>query len=183
MVQDEKYTGINVSRRKALGSLLVILAMQSVASPAWAELTRSASVATAENLNDFISLSVFLTGVDQLDRDIARKILDYLLAEPWGAENFEQINAKLSVFIADESSDIPRWRVLHSSRFAEGERWFIRHILTTWFTGIYYYGENVQFITYRHALMNKGLLDIMPASGYSDEPFGFWSMPPEGKSV
>ena len=180
MKQDDKDTGIDASKRRTLGALLVMLALQSVAGQAWAAAPEKDAAATVEDMKAFMRLSVFLTGVEKLDNEMAQKIFAYMFSEPWGKEHFEQVCAKLSPIFMVDSSIVPRWQLLYPNRFTEGERWFIRHLLTTWYTGVYYYEDKSQFIAYRRALMNAALLDVMPTPGYSDGPFGAWSTPPAG---
>jgi len=180
MKQDDKETGIDAAKRSTLGALFALLALQSLAGKTWAAAPGKDSAAIAEEMEAFMKLSVFLTGIEKLDNEMAQKIFGYLFAEPWGKEHFDQVCEKLSPIFVVESTIVPRWQLLYPNRFTEGERWFIRHLLTTWFSGVYYYEARSQFIAYRRALMNVALLDIMPTPGYSDGPFGVWSMPPAG---
>lgn len=160
--------------------LAAMMAMQATAGLAWAELQDEVPRVKDEDFQAFVTISVFLTGVKQLDLEIAREIFTHLLAEPWGKEHLEQITVKLSPLLMAESMVVPRWQLLHPTRFTGTEHWFIQHILTTWYTGIYYFEDTSLFVAYQRALMNVALQDVMPTPGFSDGAFGFWSQLPPG---
>lgn len=162
------------SRRKVLVALAALAASQCFPSLAFASSKAGAPIA-AEDLDAFMRLSVVVTGTQQLDKETAQKILGYLLAEPWGKEHLAQIRPKL--LAADSPSD--RTRLFDRQRFTEGEHWFIGHLLTTWFIGIYYH-QICHAVSYRYALMYSAIEEVRPIPGYSSGNFGFWSSPPRG---
>lgn len=162
------------------GIIAAAMALQGLPNLAWASLRDDVPQVKDEDFQAFITISVFLTGVKKLDLDIARTIFDYLQAEPWGKEHLEQITVKLSPLLMAESMVVPRWQLLHPTRFNETEHWFVQHILTTWYTGIYYFEGASQFVAYQRALMNVALQDVRPIPGFSNGDFGFWGEPPTG---
>lgn len=152
-----------------------LLAYQSLPRLAFA--TPETSISIADNLDLFIELSSAVTGVQNLDRDTAQKILDLIRVEPWGKEHLSQIGEK--IFPSGNDSHSPQER-LNPASFTEGERWFIGHLLTTWFTGVFYHQIGNHVVTYRHALMHAAIQDVRPIPGHCDDSFGFWSKPPVG---
>lgn len=175
-----KNPGIDTGRRRVFGILAAMMAMQGTARLAWADLQDDVPRVRDEDFQAFVTISVFLTGVKQLDMEIAREIFKRFQAEPWGKEHLEKITVKLTPLLMAESLVVPRWQLLHPTRFTETEHWFIQHILTTWYTGIYYFEDKAEFIAYKRALMNVALQDVMPTPGFSESAFGFWTQLPPG---
>lgn len=134
----------------------------------------------ADNLEQFIALSSIVTGVENLDRDTAQKILDHIRAEPWGKEHLSQIAGKIFPSLTDAHSATSRQALLNPEKFTDGERWFIGHLLTTWFTGVFYHQTGNHVVTYRHALMHTAIQDVRPVPGHCNGVFGFWNKPPVG---
>lgn len=163
-----------------LGALLALLASQWIPGQALAAQTGKSGHTVANNLDAFIRLSEVVTGVAQLDRDTARKILDLICAEPWGKEHLGQIAGKLMPEWSEKPLPATRQELLNPDRFSEGERWFIGHFLTTWFTGVYYHQIGNHVVAYRDALMHVALQDVRPIPGHCDGTFGFWGEPPVG---
>jgi len=173
-MQGSEHIPADFSRRKVLVALAVMAASQCF--PSWASANSSISKpVNVDELDEFIRLSEVVTGTTQLDRDTAQKILGYLYGEPWGREHLAQIRPKL--LSADSPSD--RVHLFDKSRFTEGENWFIGHLLTTWFTGIYYH-QISHAVSYRYALMHSAIEDVRPVPGHCNGNFGFWSVPPQG---
>lgn len=176
MSQGGGYTGTDASRRKLLAALAALVLVPAV--PHLALAAPKEAPAVADDLDTFIRLCVIVTGVERLDRETAARILELIRAEPWGKEHLAQIGAKL----LPSGKPLPptREKLLNPERFNEGERWFIGHLLTTWFTGIYYHQQGNHVVTYRNALMHVALEDVRPVPGHCNGTFGFWSAPPAG---
>lgn len=177
MSQGSSYTGAEASRRKVLAALAALALSPAIPRLAFAA-PKDAVVAVADDLDLFIRLSAIVTGVEHLDRDTAARILELIRAEPWGKEHLAQIGAKL----LPSGKPLPptREKLLNPERFNEGERWFVGHLLTTWFTGVYYHQQGNHVVTYRNALMHVALEDVRPVPGHCNGNFGFWSEPPAG---
>ena len=136
----------------------------------------------ANDLDAFIKLSELITGTSNIDRETAQNILTCIQNEPWGKEHLVQIAKKLLPQYATESIPSQRSQLLDPKRFEAGERWFLGHFLTTWFTGIYYH-QSSRVVTYEHALMFTALSDVRPLPAYCAGEFGFWARPPESISI
>lgn len=180
MKQADELAGLTFSRRRALGALLVLFASQGIPGLALADPAGKAGHTVANDLDAFIRLSAMVTGVSELDRNTARKVLALISAEPWGKEHLRQIAGKLMPEWSAQALPASRQELFEPSRFSDGERWFIGHLMTTWFTGVYYHQTGNHVVAYRDALMHVALQDVRPIPGHCDGTFGFWSEPPVG---
>lgn len=178
MSQEGWHPGVDVARRRVLGALAALAVSQCFPRLAFANSKEAGAV--ADDLDAFMRLSAVVTGVGQLDRETARKILDLIRAEPWGKEHLAQIGEKFLPVRSDKPLPPSRQQLFDPGRFAEGERWFIGHLLTTWFTGVYYHQTGNHVVAYRNALMHVALQDVRPIPGHCEGTFGFWSEPPAG---
>ncbi|MFM2407287.1 MAG: Membrane bound containing D-sorbitol dehydrogenase [Pseudomonadota bacterium] len=170
--------GVNLSRRSAIAVLAVLTIGRFFPSVVAAEMT----VGDVAGLNGFIRLSVFLTQVEQLDQETAGRIYEHILLEPWGKEHLALIEERIRILQLESSSTVTLQQLLANKHFNEeagkGERWFVDHLLTTWFTGIYYHQSGNYVITYRDALMHVALQNIRPIPGHCVSTFGYWTEPP-----
>lgn len=158
--------------------LATLTLASSVIRSSLAETLSPTHVTVADNLDEFIKLTELITGTTSIDRETARNILACFQAEPWGKEHLGQIAKKLLPRYATELLPDSRNQLLDPLRFESGERWFMGHFLTTWFTGIYYHQVS-RVVTYEHALMFETLSDVRPSPGLCAGEFGFWAKPPE----
>ena len=72
----------------------------------------------------------------------------------------------------------PRDKFLDPQRFDSGERWFIGHLLVTWYTGVYYHAVGNQRVGFEESLMHRALADMRTAPTICREA-GFWAAPPD----
>lgn len=182
MKQEGPSAGMTLSRRKLLGVLAGLFASHWIPGVAFATPGPGSAAPVSEDLDAFIGLSAVATGVSMLDRETARLILEHIRSEPWGKEHLAQIAAKMMPAVSGSPLPASRQQLLDPLRYTEGERWFIGHLLTTWFTGIYYHQTGNHVIAYRDALMHVALQDVRSIPGHCEGRFGFWSDPPAGAS-
>lgn len=171
---------INAKRRRLLAAFAVLFVYAGFSRAAFAAATGKGTGSVAEDLDAFIRLSEIITGTKHLDREAATQVLAAIRAEPWGKEHLAQIAAKLIPSLSDTPLPTDRQMLLDPKRFGDGERWFIGHLLTTWFTGIYYHQSGNRVVAYKNALMHAALEDVRPIPGHCNGVFGFWSEPPKG---
>ncbi len=134
------------------------------------------------SLKHFYALSSWITYQTDLDHDTAQKMFKVFKSEAWGEEHIVQIYNKMAPLIYKSSKPLHVEVLIKDDVFFnDGERWFISHLVTTWYLGIYYHTDHAtQRITYDHALMYKiGAPDI-PVPYIGAVPFEDWSRPPEG---
>jgi hypothetical protein len=164
-------------RRRLLVRLAVVALAPGFVRNSDASVVADNSSTTANDVDEFIRLSALITGTRKLDRETAQKILTCIQNEPWGKEHLGQIARKLLPQYSQVPLPVDRAELLNPSRFEEGERWFIGHFLTTWFTGVYYH-QSSRVVSYEHALMFAALEDVRPVPSHCAGEFGFWATPP-----
>jgi len=128
----------------------------------------------------FASLSSLVTLKDDLDEVVTEKMYQLFLDEPWGKEHITGCYKKIRDYLqqisenARPSFNDPGWQ------FTKGERWFITHLLTTWYLGTYYHENRpILYITHEHALMYDHLEGIVPTPFLEPVGFGTWAEPPK----
>ena len=93
--------------------------------------------------------------------------------EPWGAEHISGAYRKLRQQ-PNESATV--------EKLTEGEGWFVSHLLTTWYLGVYYHEKRpTQRVTYEHALMFDAVKDWLPIPLLESTGPGNWQKSPEKK--
>jgi hypothetical protein len=128
-------------------------------------------------LEVFTALSAIVTLHDDLDSDAAARMHKIFMDEPWGPDHIVRSYNKLRAALGNKSRAVltePSWQL------DEGERWFVGHLLTTWYLGIYYHNERpTQRVTYEHALMFAPVRGVIPIPFFENTPFGEWADPPK----
>lgn len=131
------------------------------------------------DFDHFYSFSCLVCRKQELDHETAEKLYALFEIEPWGREHlfgsYLKINGFLSELRAGKSfSDIDR------IDFTEGELWFISHVMTTWYLGIYYHEsiENPVRVSFEKSLMWLAVEDFVTPPGFAEKPYGHWSALP-----
>jgi Membrane bound FAD containing D-sorbitol dehydrogenase len=128
----------------------------------------------------FLALSRIVLMRSKLDEAIARKLFDVFSDEPWGLKHIGHAYAVLRnevVAANNRKQDGPA----PLSRLGEGEQWFVGHLVTTWYLGIYYHEQRpTQRITYAGALMFDAVTGLLPVTYFESVGYGSWIAPPDG---
>jgi hypothetical protein len=104
---------------------------------------------------------------------------DVFMQEPWGPKHVGHAYALLREAILKAGSSGGREPVSFSA-LQSGERWFISHLVTTWYLGIYYHEQRpTRRITLIGALMYEAARGIAPTPYFESVGFGAWSEPPK----
>jgi hypothetical protein len=140
-----------LDRRNLLLGGVSLLAAGAVSTRAQAE--------TAVSLDQFLSISNRLLGIDDLDRNTAGKFLDGLLAS--GRE------VVLGRFVSGVDAS------------SETARNLANDIVASWYSGIYETGHGPAVATYNDAMMWRALGFTKPL-GNCGGPTGCWNNPPDG---
>ena len=132
------------------------------------------------SFENFRDLSAFITLQDDLDPQAARDIYKTLMEEPWGPSHMTRLHTKIGAALAANAGDGTRASMQDASwRFDDGEKWFARHMLEIWYTGIYLNASRPRArIIYDAALMFRAVPELtVPLV----QPLGFgnWERPPE----
>lgn len=159
-----------VSRRRLIKTLLALGAGSVFLSCPGAGSIAVAQTAGAPSPETFASLCALVTTHDNLDSGTMSAMYKVFMAEPWGPEHMAGLYAKLTAALKGGKP----------ATLTQGEAWFARHLLSTWYLGIYYHEERpVQRITYEHALMFRVLQGKLPVPYLEATGFGKWAEAPE----
>lgn len=126
----------------------------------------------------FLALCRIVLMREHIDLAIARQLYEMFLNEPWGSKHIATAYSMLrEIFIAQKgaggSATVAR------AALPQGESWFISHLVTTWYVGVYYHPERpTKWITLQHALMFDAARNIVPARFRESVGFGGWAEPP-----
>lgn len=129
------------------------------------------------SLQEFLRLSEILTGHGDLDSDMARRMYGLIVAEHYGLSHVGRVYERIRAAAAGEPART-REQILDPQAFDSGERWFIGHLLVTWYTGVYYHATGNQRVGFEAALMHRALADMRPAPTRCGGATGFWASPP-----
>jgi hypothetical protein len=169
-------------RREMLGLALLPAAWLLLSDAARAE--RSAvgampaiAVPDRPTVQEFLNLSEILTGVGDLDPDTARRIYALIMAEPYGPQHVSRVYERIRAAIAGDPGKT-REQILDPKAFGSGERWFIGHLLVTWYTGVYYHAVGNRRVAFEAALMHRALADMRPPPTSCGDAPGYWAAPP-----
>ena len=127
----------------------------------------------------FYRLSQLVTGRVDLDRGVARRMFEAFRDEPWAGKHLATAYALVADALETAGPGATLDGVLSAGVLEDGERWFVSHLLTTWYLGVYYHPDRPSVrITYRGALMHEAVADYRPTPGFSDRKTGAWSIRP-----
>jgi hypothetical protein len=134
--------------------------------------------------DQFLALSQLVTCKETLNEDVARKMYKVFLDEPWGPEHIKETYRALHAAALVQSGRREMPELMDGGNIREGLRWFISHLLSTWYLGIYYHEKMpTQRITYEGALMYEALQGAMPIWFTGERIPGYWSKPPNVTDV
>ena len=129
--------------------------------------------------DQFLALSKIVTVKETLDDEVARKMFKVFMDEPWGPEHIKSTYRALhaSTLASAGNQDMPE--LLEGVKLTKGERWFVSHMLTTWYLGVYYHEDRSdQRITYEGALMYEALQGAMFPWFTGERTPGYWTETP-----
>lgn len=130
------------------------------------------------SLQEFIRLSEVLTGRNDLDPDMAHRIHALIEVEPHGPQHVTRVYERIRAAVAGDPG-MSREKLLDPQRFDSGERWFIGHLLVTWYTGVYYHAVGNGRVGFEAALMHRTLADMRAPPSICGRKPGFWAAPPD----
>jgi hypothetical protein len=133
----------------------------------------------ASSFEIFLALSRIVLIQADLDRAVARQMYDLFIAEPYGGKHIATAYAALRAsFLAlgqHGGAD-----TVAQAKLPYGETWFISHLVTTWYVGVYYHPERpTHWITLGGAMMYRAARGLVPKPYEESVGFGNWARPPE----
>lgn len=129
----------------------------------------------------FYRLSQWVTCREELDLDIARKFYDVLQNEPWGKEHISRTYLKIREAAETRKGETNVPQLMQDKTLDETETWFVSHLLTTYYLGVYYHEEREDTrLFYEEALMHDAIEGLAPIRLSGSTPFGEWNGKPPG---
>lgn len=125
---------------------------------------------------EFMRLSAVLTGRTDLDQAMGRRIYALILLEPYGPQHVTRVYERIRASLASDPGQTHQ-AVLVPKIFDSGERWFIGHLLVTWYTGAYYHSTGNQRVGFEEALMHRLLADMRTPPSICGSA-AYWAAPP-----
>jgi Membrane bound FAD containing D-sorbitol dehydrogenase len=180
-------TTVSLTRREIAAFLLA--AAGSGVVPYWAGAQDDASLlqitlppaerSTAPSFEIFLALSRIVLIQDDLDETAARQMYDLFMAEPWGPKHIGTAYAALrETFI--KRGQRGGQEMIAQTPLPDGERWFISHLVTTWYVGVYYHPERpTKWITLHGAMIYRAVHGLVPKSYLESVGYGRWANPPD----
>ena len=128
----------------------------------------------------FEAFSTLVTLQADLNNETVNKMYEVIADEPWGKEHLVDAYRAIRIALDAEGSKPDVYPNNQPNiTLTDGERWFIDHILTTWYLGIYYHQERpTQRIAYENALMFTTIRDLVPIPYIDAVGFGGWTDKP-----
>jgi hypothetical protein len=124
----------------------------------------------------FEALCGIVLARDHVDGALARRMYEVFKAEPWGSKHIGHTYAALRDAIAREGWTTRSGAASLLPHLDPGERWFVSHLVTTWYLGIYYHEKRpAQRITRDGALMYAALNGLAPVPYLEGYGFGRWA--------
>ncbi len=124
----------------------------------------------------FYDLSRYVCARADLDRNVAQLHHKHFAAEEWGWTNGAKLYALIEKELAAGVASVPE--LMLSGKLSDFDQWYARHLLDSWYEGIYRYEGRELRVTYADALMWKAAEGLVPLQGLSQEEYGFWASPP-----
>lgn len=133
----------------------------------------------------FLRLAQSLTGSEELTSNFTAQFLPYFLDEPWGEKHirtaFQIIDDNAPPALQGPGGVV---ELLSEEAFPAGEKWFLNHLATTLYTGVYYH-ERIRpvQVTTSGALVWDIVDDLVTRPGQAGLVPGYWAEPPIGAEV
>lgn len=178
---------IRVSRRQIAVGLLAIVGGGTAAywagrredsTPLDLELP-AAGNPFAATFGEFFALSQIVLLRSELNERGARRLYEVFLEEPWAGKHIGHAYKLLREELIKHYRNVGDRGPVDFSRLETGERWFVDHLVTTWYLGVYYHQERpTRRILYEEALMFDAIRGTMPIPFLESTGFGAWAEPP-----
>ncbi len=129
----------------------------------------------------FQALCSIVFAREDLDPTLTQRMYEVFMDEPRGPRHIGRTYARLREAIARQAWNPQERRAAPVARLDADERWFVSHLVTTWYLGIYYHMERpTQLITYEDALMYDAMRGLIPKPFFESVGYGRWAELPPG---
>lgn len=127
----------------------------------------------------FYHLSQLICARETLDQTGARKMYRLFQSEPWGGKHIVTAYKEIFTQISKNKAEKSVAELITEGALGEGETWFVSHVLTTWYLGIYYHeSREPERVLFEDALMWDTLKGYIYPPGFSEGEPGYWANPP-----
>ncbi len=115
-----------------------------------------------------------------LDKTTAARIFGLIKVEPWGLHHVGAVYGKLLAHLSEDGTPRPLSDLIDEGHLSDGEAWFVSHLLTTWYLGIYYHESQPEpvRVSFETSLMWAALDGYLDPPGFSGAQPGDWTAPP-----
>ena len=125
----------------------------------------------------FLALSNLVTCRTALDQEMARRMYPLFLDEPWGPEHITKSYRAISALVPEMPEPVGVAACFKGARLGKGEAWFVSHLLTTWYLGIYYHEERpTRRVGYETALMFDPIREDIPVWFTGSREINYWAV-------
>jgi hypothetical protein len=175
---------VRLTRRQAAA---ILVAICGSAAAGWWEIGRQgrkalelslppAGDSNAPSFEVFMELSRIVLLRDQLDVQIALRMYRLFMDEPWGAKHIHVAYTSLRSAIIERGRKANRKNPAPRSVLGPSENWFVSHLVTTWYLGIYYHEQRpTQRIAYEQALLFDAVRGTLPIPYLESTGYGTWA--------
>ncbi len=133
------------------------------------------------SLDMFVALSELVTLRTQLDPLMVQHMYPLFMDEPWGPHHISSSYKQILDIIGTPPYSKPACSDAVRGRLGKGQVWFVSHLLTTWYLGIYYHEQRPsRRVAYESALMFDAIRGTLPVPLIESTGFGRWAEPPSG---
>ncbi len=127
----------------------------------------------------FDALCRIVLARDDLDPALTRRMYEVFMDEPWGPKHIAQTYAALHDALSHQGWDRGARRAAPRPGIGGAERWFVSHLVTTWYLGVYFHEQRVtRRVTLQGALMYEAVRGLMPRPYTEHVEYGRWADPP-----
>ncbi len=134
----------------------------------------------APSFEVFYKLSQIVTCRQNLSQEAAKKVFQVFLNEPWVEKHIATAYTVLRTKLEGATSQTSLPDLLHKEVLEESEAWFVSHLITTWYLGVYYHHSTSPIMVLdQEALMWQVATGLVVQAGDPNLQPGYWANKPK----
>ena len=155
--------------------LLLAAETTKLLSQPWPELKKS----KAPSFEVFYKLSQIVTCREMLSKDAAKKLFQVFMDEPWVEKHISTAYITLRKKLEETKANASLPALLEKGVLEPSEAWFVSHLITTWYLGVYYHHTTSPKLVLRQdALMWQATNGLVVQAGDPSLQPGYWASKP-----